>query len=98
MPDPNFGMISPMGQNCMRYLGAPVEQLKVPEAAATHVVRESLTLTGASFAQPLAGAFTGTRTQLISGLDGKTFVFTASGLVAGRTAGLEGGGWAHQRP
>jgi len=80
MPDPEFGMTDPEGNFAARFLGAPTETLKALEPAPTHTLAESMKLIGADFAIPLAGVTTGARYQLISGLDGKTFVFTASGL------------------
>ena len=79
MPDPSYGMINPAGQNCMRLMGVPTENL---DGAVTHVVKNSQVVTDAAFATP-ASILTGGRRQLISSHDGSVFVYTESGLRLG---------------
>lgn len=82
MPDPSWGMYTPLGQYIGRYLGVATETFEGEEPAATHKVTHAGRLSTTNWAAPLAGAQY-QRAQLVSSLDGKTFCYSAWGPQTG---------------
>ena len=79
MPDPQWGMLNPLGNDVAYGLGVPAEQLGSEE---THILSESRRISGTNFATPLGGSVGNMRRQLRGFSDGR-FAYFESGTRIG---------------